>query len=170
MLNMFVGPMFSGKTSAMMSKLERYQLAKKDVILITKDTRNDEIKTHAGIKFKGNVVNSFEECEAILKEKNIKAVGIDEAQFFDIDELYDFVIKYYKDVDIFAAGLDSDFRRQPFEWVEVLIAHAHFITKLTAVCPICGADAIYTKRLINSDERYLEGNEESYISVCPEHF
>lgn len=167
---MFVGPMFSGKTSAMLSKLERIQLARKEVVLITRDTRNKEIMTHAGIKFKGNIVNTFVECEKIIENSNIEAIGIDETQFFDIDELESFVKKYYKKIDIYAAGLDSDFRRYPFEWLETLIPHANSIIKLTAVCPICGKDAIYTKRIINSNERILEGNEESYISVCPEHY
>ena len=172
MLHMIVGPMFSGKTSAMLSKLERVQLAKQDVILITKDTRNENVETHAGMKFKGSVVNSIEECINIIEEANcvISAVGIDEAQFFDVDELYDFVTKYYKKINIIAAGLDSDFRRFPFEWVETLIPHANSIVKLTAVCPVCGQDAIYTKRLIENKERILEGNEEAYISVCSEHF
>ena len=170
MLHMIVGPMFSGKTSAMLAKLERVQLAQKEVILITKDTRNKQIMTHAGIKFNGNVVNSFEECEKVIQDKNIKAIGIDETQFFDIDELEEFVKKYYNKIDIYAAGLDSDFRRYPFEWIETLIPHSNSIVKLTAVCPICGGDAIYTKRIINNNERILEGNEESYISVCPEHY
>ena len=170
MLHMIVGPMFSGKTSAMLSKLERLQLAQKEVILITKDTRNKEIMTHAGIKFSGNIVSTFEECKKCLETKNIKAVGIDETQFFDVDELYEFVLQFYGKVDIYAAGLDSDFRRSPFEWVEALLPHANSIVKLTAVCPVCGEDAIYTKRIVNNNERILEGNEESYISVCSDHY
>ena len=102
---------------------------------------------------------------------NSNVIMIDEAQFFP--DLFDFVTNAI-DVDnkeIVIAGLDGDYKRQPFGDILKLIPHSDNIIKLKARCNLCDMEnAIFTKRIVDSNKQFLVGGSESYIPVCRKHY
>ena len=130
-----------------------------------------EIVSHSGAKVPCLVVDRAQE---ILKKVNIdtEVVAIDEVQFFDKD-IVD-VCEYLADkgIRVIVAGLDKDFRGEPFGIMPELLTRAEFITKLTAVCTKCGAPATRTQRLVNgkpasfNDSIVLVGAVEHYEPRC----
>ena len=97
-------------------------------------------------------------------------VFIEEAQFFN--NLYEFVNKHLINKSFVIAGLDGDFKRNPFGDILKLIPLADKVKKLNALCKFCkdGTEAPFTKRLIVSDEIKLVGGSDSYASVCRKHY
>ena len=106
----------------------------------------------------------IDSCEA--KEEDTKVIGIDEAQFLDtgLVEACEKLAGAGKRVIV--AGLDQDYRGNPFEPIPQLLALAESITKTMAVCMQCGAAANKTQRLIDSDERIVVGAGEAYEPRC----
>ena len=107
---------------------------------------------------------------ALVKDADV--IAIDEVQFFD-EGIVD-ICNYYADHGkrVMCAGLDMDFRGEPFGVMPKLVTHAEFVTKLTAVCTKCGAPATRTQRLVDGkparydDPIILVGASESYEAVC----
>lgn len=169
------GCMFAGKTEELIRRIKILQYAKKNIVVIkpTIDDRysEDEIASHSGYRVKSiNANNALD----ILKhvKKNTEVVAIDEVQFFN-EDIID-VMEYLADkgVRVMAAGLDRDFRGEPFGVMPELITRAEFVTKLNAVCVKCGAPATRTQRLVNGepasykDPIVLVGASEAYEARC----
>jgi thymidine kinase len=186
-LTLFIGPMFSGKSSLLLSNMKKYTIIKKKVLAINHSfdkrySTSGDITTHDGQK--SSDINKdglvyFLSLQAfsdlIIEDKfdeikeDYSAVFIDEGQFFpDIYDMTEFFLKRGK--NLYISFLNSDYKREPFKSVERLYAIADKIVHTTAVCCLCGKDAPFTKRVVNSLEQVLVGSEESYQPRCRECF
>ncbi len=169
------GSMFSGKTEELIRRLKRAQYAKQktQVFKPALDDRyhQNNVSSHAGTQIEAIVVESVEDIAAQLND-NTEVVGIDEVQFFgwEIVEFCDKLADMGKRVII--AGLDMDFRGEPFGPVPVLMAQAEAVDKLQAICMVCGAPASRTQRLVAGKPApydapiILVGTEEVYQARC----
>lgn len=173
-IDIIMGPMYSGKTTEVFRRLIIYHEIKKKVLYINTilDNRADEpFSTHNETigKVPFDAVKSKTLSE--LDVNKYEVIAIDEAQFF-ID-LKDTVLKW---VEIFGkivivAGLNGDFRRQPFGQIIDLVPYSDTITKLTPFCSECIDKGImkaahFTKRTVVSESEILIGGKEAYIPVC----
>jgi len=174
-IEVICGSMFSGKSEELIRRVHRVQIAKKKVQVFkpTIDTRYSiqYIYSHNGTKIEAiNISNSKELLEKI--ESDTEVVAIDEAQFYDKE----IVAICQKLADqgrrVMVAGLDQDFRGEPFGPIPELLAVAEYIDKLQAICMICGSPASKTQRLVNgkpakySDPIILIGAKETYEARC----
>jgi len=162
------GSMFSGKTEELIRRLNRARIARLKVEIFSPkaDTRFVE---NALVSHNANSIPStpVENASSILLlASDVNVVGIDEAQFFD-DELPDVCnILANKGVRVIVAGLDMDYKGQPFGPMPLIMAMAESVTKLQAVCVRCGNPAMYSYRLVPDDSRILLGEKESYEPRC----
>ena len=174
-IEVICGSMFSGKSEELIRRVHRVQIAKKRVQVFkpTIDTRYSiqYIYSHNGTKIEAiNISNSKELLEKT--EPDTEVVAIDEAQFYDKE----IVAICQKLADqgrrVIVAGLDQDFRGEPFGPIPELLAVAEYIDKLQAICMICGSPASRTQRLVNgqpakySDPIILIGAKETYEARC----
>lgn len=169
------GCMFAGKTEELIRRINVLGYAKKQIRVFKPKIDNryseTEIVSHSGKRIPCHVISEPKEILNIIDEKD-DVIVIDEAQFFDesLVEICDYLADSGKRV--MAAGLDTDFRGEPFGVMPQLLTKAEFITKLTAVCAKCGAPATRTQRLINGkpasfdDPVILVGEKESYEPRC----
>ncbi len=177
-IEVIVGPMYSGKSEELIRRLKRAEIARQKIQVFKPgiDDRYsiDEVVSHNGEKLRGECIQSSQEIFKLLKE-DTEVVGIDEVQFID-DGVVDVARQLAnKGLRVIAAGLDMDFRGEPFGPTPNLMAIAEFVDKLTAVCVICGSPANRTQRLINGkpanyqDPIILVGATESYEARCRRH-
>ena len=174
-IEVICGCMFAGKTEELIRRINVLSYARKN-ILVFKPKIDDrysttEIASHAGSKVPCIVIS---EAKEILDHVNYDTdvVAIDEVQFFDEDVVD--ICEYLADsgLRVMAAGLDKDFRGEPFGVLPDLLTRAEFVTKLTAVCAKCGAPATRTQRIINgkpasfNDPIVLVGAKEAYEPRC----
>lgn len=177
-LEIICGPMFSGKSEELIRRLKRAKIAKQKVIIFKPQMDDrysiDQIASHDGNK--ENAVN-IQNAEEMLKyvQDHVDVIGIDEVQFIAGNIVR--VIKGFIEAGkrVICAGLDMDFKAEPFGKVPDLLAVADSITKLTAVCVVCGNPANRTQRLINgnpakfNDPLILIGTDEQYQARCRQH-
>lgn len=177
-IEVITGCMFAGKTEELLRRIRRCYYAKKTVISFRPkiDDRysKDEIVSHNNSRIKTVVVSTAKDIYAYLdkQDKLPYAIAIDEVQFFD-DEIVN-LCEYYANngVRVIVAGLNADFRGEPFGVMPELIARAEEVTKLAAICQVCGAPATKTQRLINGkpanydDPVVLVGASEQYEARC----
>jgi thymidine kinase len=162
------GSMFSGKTEELIRRLNRARIARLKVEIFSPkaDTRYLE---NALVSHDSNSIPStpVENASSILLlASDVNVVGIDEAQFFDA-ELPDVCnVLANKGVRVIVAGLDMDFKGQPFGPMPQIMAMADSVSKLQAVCVRCGNPAMYSYRLVPDDTRILLGEKESYEPRC----
>ena len=175
-IEVICGCMFAGKTEELLRRVRRIEFAKKDVIvfkpLIDNRYSNDEVVSHNNTKTKSiNISKPSDICE-YLKDNLPYAIVIDEIQFLD-ESVID-VCNYYADkgVRVICAGLDKDFRGEPFGIMPKLLAIAERVTKLDAICQVCGGIATRTQRIINGEPAYYDdpviqvGAKEQYEARC----
>ncbi|MBQ6492562.1 MAG: thymidine kinase [Erysipelotrichaceae bacterium] len=169
------GCMFAGKTEELIRRIKVLEFAKKEIMVFKPkiDNRYSETKvvSHAGSSVESYVIADAAEILEMVKDTT-QVVAIDEAQFFDdnicavCNELAD------RGIRVMAAGLDTNFKGEPFGPMPLLITEAEFVTKLAAVCNKCGAPATRTQRIINgkpasyNDPIILVGASESYEARC----
>ena len=169
------GSMFSGKTEELIRRVRRARIAKQKVQVFKPqiDIRYqvEKVSSHDGLAWEAIPVGHAREILDRL-DPDTNVVAVDEAQFFDW-ELSDVCQELAKrGLRVIAAGLDMDFRGEPFGPMPLLMAEAEEVTKLQAICVICGAPASRTQRLINNlpagyDEPViLVGGSESYEARC----
>lgn len=163
------GPMFSGKSEELIRRVTRSQIARLPV-QVFKPKLDDrysgtEIVSHSALKVEAIPV---EGSMGLLKAVNdsTRVIGIDEGQFFDdgIVEIVDNLAATGKQVII--AGLDTDYLRRPFGPIPTLCDRAEYVTKMLAVCHRCGGPALYTQRLVQSDDLVVLGAQDSYEARC----
>ncbi|WP_427337876.1 thymidine kinase [Caloranaerobacter sp. DY30410] len=177
-IEVVVGPMYSGKSEELIRRLRRAQIARQKIQVFKPSIDDrysvDEVVSHNGEKIKAIPVKNSDEIYKLLSE-DTEVVGIDEVQFFD-DGIID-LCRHLADkgLRVIVAGLDMDFRGEPFGPTPSLMAIAEFVDKLTAVCVICGHPANRTQRLINgepanyNEPTILVGAKESYEARCRLH-
>lgn len=172
------GSMFSGKTDELIRRLVRATIAKQKVQVFKPaiDIRYavEKVASHTGSTFDAIPVESSADVRSKL-DTDTTVVGVDEAQFFD-DGIVAVVQELAaRGVRVIVAGLDQDFRGEPFGSMPVLMAEAEDVTKLHAICMVCGGDASRTQRLVNGKPaRYDEpivivGASEMYEARCRQH-
>ncbi|MBM4372412.1 MAG: thymidine kinase, partial [Deltaproteobacteria bacterium] len=168
-IEVICGPMFSGKSEELIRRLRRVQLANQRLQIFKPvlDDRYDrtQIVSHSDMKIPAEVVRSAAEILERLDER-ADVVGIDEAQFFDagIVPLCQRLANMGKRVIV--AGLDQDWRGEPFDPMPQLMAVAEYVTKTLAVCVRCGAPASRSQRLAPSPERVQVGAAGMYEARC----
>ncbi|KAL2938693.1 Thymidine kinase a [Bienertia sinuspersici] len=176
-IHVIVGPMFAGKTTALLRRIKSESTIGRNVAMIksSKDTRyaKDSVVSHDGVKFPCWALpdlSSFQENFGFDAYDKLDVIGIDEAQFFD--DLYDFCCKAAeKDgKTVVVAGLDGDYLRRSFGSVLNVIPLADTVTKLTARCEMCGKRAFFTLRKVEQTQTELIGGAESYMPVCRQHY
>jgi thymidine kinase len=173
-LEVICGPMFSGKSEEMIRRLRRAEIAGQRVVIFKPriDDRYDmaDVVSHAGARMRGVPVSSVAELHA--RAQGFEVVGIDEVQFFEPSVVAVALQLADTGARVVAAGLDQDFRRQPFGPIPDLLSHAEFVDKLQAVCHRCGGPATTTQRLVDgkpapySGETVIVGAAEQYEARC----
>jgi len=162
------GSMFSGKTEELIRRLRRAQIARQKVAIFKPriDVRysEDHIVSHNQQKIPSQTVSSAQEILNLAGDSQV--LGIDEAQFFDRSLVS--VCRQLADQGkrVIVAGLDKDYRAEPFEPIPQLLCEAEYITKTLAICMKCGNPANYTQRLTKSSERVLLGATDVYEARC----
>ncbi|MBV5191987.1 thymidine kinase [Staphylococcus chromogenes] len=172
------GSMFSGKSEELIRRLRRGVYAKQKVIVF-KPTIDDRYHKEKVVSHNGNAIEAINITEAKEIEQHdlsdVDIIGIDEIQFFDrtvVDIAQDLAKKGYR---VITAGLDMDFKGEPFDPVPEMLAVSEHITKLQAVCAVCGASSSRTQRLIDGrpakydDPIIMVGANESYEPRCRAH-
>jgi len=169
------GCMFAGKTEELIRRINVLQFAKKEIMVFkpTVDNRYSTTKvvSHAGTAVESFVVDKASDILSLVKPTT-EVVAIDEVQFFD-DVICDVCNELAgRGIRVMAAGLDTNFRGEPFGPMPRLMTQAEFCTKLAAVCNVCGAPATRTQRIVNGksanydDPIVLIGASESYEPRC----
>ena len=166
------GSMFSGKTEELIRRLKRAQFAKQKVEIFKPqvDTRFHDLKvvSHSGIEIHSTPVPSS--SNILLMANDVHVVGIDEAQFFDM-ELPNVCRKLANQgVRVIVAGLDMDYQGNPFGPMPQLLACAEYVTKVHAICMHCGNLAYISHRTINNDNLVMLGETDSYEPLCRDCF
>ena len=174
-LEVICGPMFSGKSEELIRRLRRAMIAKQRVIAFKHsiDVRPtvEYIASHDGKKTKAHAIDTIEHMNKFLVP-DIEVIGIDEAQFFSyrLVAIVHHLVREGK--HIIVAGLELDFRGLPFGCMPTLMALADSVTKLHAICTVCGAEAHFTQRVVNGkparydDPTIVIGAQEWYQARC----
>lgn len=172
------GSMFSGKTDELIRRLRRAVIARQKVQVFKPaiDVRYavEKVTSHAGADFEAIPVEKSADILGKL-DADTTVVGVDEAQFFDdgIVELTGRLAE--RGIRVLVAGLDMDFRGEPFGPMPVLMAKAEHVDKLQAICMVCGDPASRTQRLVNGkparyhDPVVIVGAAEMYEARCRKH-
>jgi len=170
--------MFSGKTDELIRRMRRAVIARQKVQVFKPaiDVRYavEKVTSHAGADFDAipveKAANIFEKLDA-----DTTVVGVDEAQFFD-DGIIEVTRKLAeRGIRVLVAGLDQDFRGEPFGPMPILMAEAEHVDKLQAICMVCGDPASHTQRLVNGkparhdDPVVIVGASEMYEARCRKH-
>ncbi len=174
-VEVITGSMFSGKTDELIRRLRRARIARQQVQVFKPavDTRYavEKVTSHAGTEFEAQPVEKAGDILPRL-HPDTTVVAIDEAQFFDW-QVSD-VIQAMADrgIRVIVAGLDTDFRGEPFGPMPLLLAQAEEVDKLHAICMVCGEPATRTQRLIDGrpadydDPVVAVGASELYEARC----
>lgn len=162
------GSMFSGKTEELIRRLKRAEFAKQKVQIFKPkiDTRYHEEQV---VSHDENAISSIpvaSSAEILAHSQNIDVAAIDEAQFFD-DDLPKVCAQLASNgVRVIVAGLDMDFKGEPFGPIPELMARAEYVTKVHAICMKCGALANHSHRITEQEELIVLGETESYEPLC----
>ncbi len=177
-IEVICGSMFSGKTDELIRRLVRATIAKQKVQVFKPaiDIRYavEKVASHTGSTFDAMPIEKSADIRVKL-DKDVTVVGIDEAQFFDPEVVGVAQELAARGIRVLVAGLDMDFRGEPFGAMPELMAEAEDVTKLHAICMVCGGDASRTQRLVNGKPaRYDEpivivGASELYEARCRLH-
>jgi thymidine kinase len=169
------GSMFSGKTEELIRRVRRAQIARQKVQVFkhSLDARyaQQEVASHNGMQLEAVPVEDASQLRTLI-EPDTTVVAIDEAQFFDQDVVALCENLANDGMRVIVAGLDMDFRGEPFGGMPMLMAQAERVDKLQAICVVCGGPASRTQRLINGqpaaydDPVILVGADEVYEARC----
>ena len=177
-IEVICGSMFSGKTDELIRRLVRATIAKQKVQVFKPaiDVRYavEKVTSHAGSNYDAIPVKKSADIHSKL-DKDTTVVGIDEAQFFDADVVQVAKELAERGIRVLVAGLDTDFRGEPFGAMPVIMSIAEHVTKLHAICMVCGDEASRTQRLVNGkparydDPVVIVGASELYEARCRRH-
>jgi thymidine kinase len=177
-IEVVTGSMFSGKTDELIRRLRRATIARQKVQVFKPIIDNryhvDKVTSHAGTVFDAIPVQCSADIIQIL-DPDTSVVGIDEAQFFDEGVVEIAQSLANRSIRVIVAGLDTDFRGEPFGCMPTFLAIAERVDKLQAICMTCGESACRTQRLVNGkpahyhDPVVIVGASEMYEARCREH-
>ncbi|MGA8938596.1 MAG: thymidine kinase [Acidobacteriaceae bacterium] len=175
-LEVITGPMFSGKSEELIRRLKRARIARQRVACFKPDIdlryHRTSIASHSSQTHEAVTVANVEDLRETLYPKLnlIDVIGIDEVQFLDTSIIPLALELVALGKRVLMAGLDTTFANEPFGPVPNLMAIADTVTKLSAVCMVCGAAAIHTQRLGQSQELVVVGAAGLYEARCRAHF
>jgi thymidine kinase len=167
-IEVICGSMFSGKTEELMRRIRRAQIAKMDTIIFKPKVDDryspSHIVSHNQMKLNSEIVKTSDEI--LTGSQKAEVIAIDEAQFFDDDivEICKILAKQKKRVIV--AGLDTDYRGEPFGPMPYLMCEADYVDKLRAICVKCGNPATYTQRTSEDSQRVIIGETDIYEARC----
>ena len=174
-IEVICGSMFSGKTEELIRRVRRAQIARQKVQVfkprLDDRCQFERVASHTGMHLDAIVVGGAREIPQLVAP-DTTVVVIDEGQFFDwtIADVCNLLADNARRVII--AGLDTDFRGEPFGPMPLLMAQAERVDKLQAICVVCGAPASRSQRLINGrpafydDPIIMVGADEVYEARC----
>lgn len=174
-LEVISGCMFAGKTEELIRRIKVLEYAHQKILVFKPRIDNrysdSKVASHAGSMVESIIIDRAADILNYVKP-DTDVVAIDEVQFLDdeVVEVCDLLAR--KGIRVMAAGLDMDFRGEPFGVMPVLLTEAEFVTKLTAVCVRCGAPATRTQRIVNGipasygDPQIVVGAKEQYEARC----
>jgi thymidine kinase len=151
-IHLITGCMFSGKTDELLRLIRRAEIAGRRVLLVRPAvddrTAQGSIESRSGVTYRAETVRDSSEIPPLVSASRASVVAIDEAQFFDdgLPEITDLLAAEGRSVLV--SGLDQDFLGRPFNSMPILLALADQVTKLSAICTVCGADATRTQRMV----------------------
>lgn len=168
-IEIICGPMFSGKSEELIRRVKRALIARQTV-QVFKPALDDRyhasaVASHSRQQVDAAAVRDSQELRRLV-DPSAEVVAIDEVQFLDegvgllVEELAD------RGVRVILAGLDLDFAGQPFGGMPFLLARAEYVSKLAAICIVCGAQASRSQRLVRSGGQVLVGAAEAYEARC----
>ena len=173
-IELIIGCMFSGKSSELIRRVRRYESISTNVLSINNDDDNryednlNNIVTHDKVKQNAISVNKLLPVMLTQQYKDASIIAINEGQFFS--DLVDFctISADYHNKTIIIAGLNGDYKREPFEEISKLMPHADEILKLSAMCKSCnnGTLATFTKKKTESTQLIEIGGDDIYEPVC----
>ena len=174
-IEVVIGPMYSGKSEELIRRIKRAKIAKQNIVVFKPkiDDRysKDDVVSHSGDSVEAIAISSAKEMYNYINNKT-QVVGIDEVQFFDEEVVSIAIDLADKGIRVIAAGLDMDFKGEPFGPTPKLLAISEFVDKIQAICSVCGQPATRSQRLINGEPaRYDDpiiqvGAVESYEARC----
>jgi thymidine kinase len=167
-VEVIAGSMFSGKTEELIRRLKRAKIARQKVEIFKPaiDIRYSftEVVSHDENSIQSTPVENS--ANILLLSGNVDVIGIDEAQFFD-KGLVEVVVKLANlGIRVIVAGLDMDFKGEPFGPIPELMAIADHVDKVHAICVKCGNIAQFSHRLSNKEQIVLLGEKDVYEPLC----
>ncbi len=171
-IEVICGSMFSGKTEELIRRLKRAQFAKQKIEIFKPqiDTRYHEenVVSHQGNEIMSTPVSSS--STILLLANDVDVIGIDEAQFFDLELINVCNQLANSGVRVIVAGLDMDYKGNPFGPIPGLLACAEYVTKVHAICMNCGGLAHISHRKTAETNLVLLGETDSYEPLCRDCF
>jgi len=171
------GPMYAGKSSELMKRILWLSHQKLPILVIKPNIDNrystNEIVTHTGHKYPCEYLKKL--CDVFDKQHimfyNLHTVFIDEIQFFDIQDVKDFIttLKIFK-INLIVSGLDQDSSGEPFDSSAYILAISDNVIKLQSYCNVCGQAATKTYKIQNSGNRVDVASHGVYEARCLEHW
>lgn len=167
-IEVITGSMFSGKTEELIRRLRRAKIARQKVEIfkprIEVRYSEEEVVSHDENSIQSTPVDSA--ANIVLLASGVEVVGIDEAQFFD-DGLIDVCNQLANSgIRVIVAGLDMDFRGNPFGPMPRLLSIAEYVTKVHAICVRCGSLAQFTHRISDEEKLIVLGETDIYEPLC----
>lgn len=167
-IEVICGSMFSGKTEELIRRMKRAKFARQRVVIFKPaiDTRysDEDVVSHDHNAIPSTPIDTS--ASILLLAESIDVVGIDEAQFFDMELVGICNTLANSGVRVIIAGLDMDFKGTPFGPIPSLCAVADEVTKVHAICVKCGALAYLSHRLVHNDNQVLIGEQAEYEPLC----
>jgi len=167
-IEVICGSMFSGKTEELIRRLNRSLIARLNVKIFkpSVDTRyhRHHIVSHNDNSIASVPVGTASEIHELAGDCDV--VGIDEAQFFDMEIVAVCNALADDGKRVIVAGLDMDFKGEPFGYIPQLLSTAEYVTKVHAICMVCGDVASHSFRLTPSDDQVMLGETSTYEARC----
>ena len=174
-LDLYIGPMFSGKSTALINIIKRNKFIGIPTFCITSsfDTRWNEvvaIRSHTGETSEAHSTKELMPLKLHPEYKSANVIVIEEAQFFP--DLKAFVLSAVETdgKQVICAGLDGDSERRPFGQILDLIPYCNFVSKLNSICNHCKYPAIFTFRVSASPDQVMVGGADKYEALCRKHY
>lgn len=171
-LEVLCGPMFSGKSTELIRRLVRAQIAKQKIAVFKPhiDTRFAGLGSHSKQEFPAYTIHKDTPAMLLDLVGDAQVVGIEEAQFFAPTIVQTVQILAEQNKRVIVAGLDMDAWGRPFGSMPILMALAEQIDKYTAICTVCGDDATQSQKIVASGDAEDVGAADKYEARCRAHF
>lgn len=171
-IEVICGSMFSGKTEELIRRLKRAKIAKQKVEIFKPEVDNryheEAVVSHDSNQIHSTPVPASANIPLLINDEEV--VGIDEAQFFDMELVGVCNQLANQGIRVIVAGLDMDFKGKPFGPIPALLATAEYVTKVHAICVRCGNLANHSHRISKEEKLVMLGETESYEPLCRDCF